>query len=255
MNNISYSVLVLSCDKYSWLWQAFFERFNKFWPEKDVKINLLTNHKKCDLPNVNTIDIGEDVDWSTNLLRGIQKINERYIFITFEDVYLCNNVDTTFFDDLKKFIHENNVEYLNTKANPRPKTYGSSQKIVRLKQGMHYRASLANAFWRKDVLLSILREGETPWEFEHNGTARSNKYERFYGTTIPLLSFDHIVVGGRLTRKSSRLLDVQGAASGLGIPVMSNIENAFFNLSVLRNKYFSKFVPTSWQQKIRNAFR
>lgn len=255
MEDNFYSVLVLSCDKYSWLWPPFFKRFEFFWPDKRAKIYLLTNYEKCQFPNVNTISIGEDMDWSTNLLKCIERIDEQYIFIMFEDVFLNECVDSIFLNRIKKFICDNYVEYINTKANPLPNNYGGKGDIVDLKKGMHYRASLANAFWRKDVLQNLLKRGESPWEFEHNGSMRSNKYDRFYGTTQALLSFDHIVVGGKLTRKSSKLDDVKRAMSASTFPVMTITENFMFDLKVKRNKIFSKIVPTIFQQKIRNAFR
>lgn len=255
MSDNLYSVLVLSCDKYSWLWDPFFKRFNYFWPDKAVKIYILTNYKKCNHSNITTVAIGEDLNWSENLLKCIDKINEKYIFVTFEDVFLNASVDKNYFEKIKKFIVDNEVEYVNTKANPLPKSSGHHKDLTLLKVGMHYRASLANAFWRKDILRDLLRLGESPWEFEHNGSKRSNKYSKFYGTNQPLLSFDHILVGGKITRKSAKLPDVLEIIPESPFPIMSFIENIIFDIKVVRNKLFSRIIPTTFQQKLRNAFR
>ena len=43
-----------------------------------------------------------------------------------------------------------------------------------------YRCSLIPGMWEKNVLLNLIKENETPWEFEKKGSIRSVKYKKWY---------------------------------------------------------------------------
>lgn len=253
MSDLKYGILVLSCDRYSALWGAFIERFFKCWPEKTPKIYILTNNKKVNSEKVITLNIGDDVDWSSNLINALKKIDEDYVFVTFEDVFLKNAIDENLFGKIVEFLNFRKPSYLNTKANPMPpKDKGAY--ISRLPQGMHYRASLANAFWRKSTLIDLLVSGESAWDFEHFGTVRSNKYDDFFGTTKQLLDFDHVIIRGKIVWNCRELKEVIGTEIESAFLKMSYSEFLLESAKQVRNKLFIKFVPLRFQQIIRGKF-
>src|SRR5690349_4844779 len=75
----SVEVLIISFDGYSDIWKISITSFLKHWPDCPYPINLLTNHKSYPDPHIRSLCIGEDNDWSSNLLKGLEKINSEYI--------------------------------------------------------------------------------------------------------------------------------------------------------------------------------
>lgn len=59
-----------------------------------------------------------------------------------------------------------------------------------------YRVSIFSTIWKRDVLLSLLKKGETPWEFELNGSIRSVEYDGFYCTRFNVFDYIHGVEKG-----------------------------------------------------------
>lgn len=251
---VDYSILILSCDKYSSLWQPFFLRFNKYWPNKKEPRYLITNHKEPIYENTKTICIGEDVDWSSNLLRALEQVNSEYVFIILDDVFLKRAIDQKFLSDILNFIQKYNPNYLNTKPRPKPRGPEKGDLARELVKGSHYRSSITNAFWKKEILQNILIPGESPWQFEKIGVQRSNIYSDFYGTKKSLLFYDHIVVGGYLARDILDLSDVKSFNLKKSFPPLSPFSWNLYKIVLVRNKLFSMLIPQSYQQSIRQFF-
>jgi hypothetical protein len=61
--------------------------------------------------------------------------------------------------------------------------------------GEPYRVSTQAAFWRKETLLALMRDAESIWQFELEGSKRSSVYNTgFYGTWSDILPYRHHVV-------------------------------------------------------------
>jgi len=251
---IDYSILVLSCDKYSSLWPIFFERFNKYWTHNPSRIYLVTNHLEPKLPNVTNLAVGDDVDWSTNLLNALSRIDTEYVYILLEDIYINKPVDLAYLEDVFKCIQELSPNYVNTKALPAPQGRKFSSRIREVVKGSHYRASLCNVFWKKEALLKLIIPGETPWEFERRGSERSNTLDDFYSTTKNMLEFDHVIIGGKVARNVVSIVDIKNSKIFNDFPVLDQYQWFLFRATIIRNKLFSALVPQGWQQTIRRYF-
>lgn len=250
-----YAILVLSCDKYSALWPAFIDRFNKYWPDKLVNVYLVANNKRIEGTRFKPINIGEDKDWSSNLIKALNYVVEDYVFITFDDVYFDAEVNSIELNKIINFIELNNPNYINTKANPMPTINIKSELVATLEQGMHYRASLANAFWKKSVLKELLVAGESAWDFEHDASVRSNGYESFYGTIKPLIKFKHIIIRGKIVWDCIKLKDVEGTSIEETFEKMKLWDYIKSNIMILRGKLYVRLIPKKYQQVIRHAFK
>jgi hypothetical protein len=61
-----------------------------------------------------------------------------------------------------------------------------------------YRVSTQGALWKVEVLSTLLKAGESAWEFEINGTKRSKEYQNFvsvYRSVLPY--YHHVIQGGK----------------------------------------------------------
>jgi hypothetical protein len=74
------------------------------------------------------------------------------------------------------------------------------EKLGMIGQDEPYRTSLMAAIWDKQTLISLLKEGENPWEMEIKGTERSRDIEKPFlsvkkGHTV-INYFHHVIKKG-----------------------------------------------------------
>ena len=165
------ALCVLSFDGASDLWHPFFDGLKSAWPDLDLPIYLVTNYKEyAGAYSVTTLAIGEDVDWSSNLLRALKRIKERHILFIFDDFVLrsANNskirqyLDQAIANDWPYLtLHPNN--YMTEKVAP---------GVRAISEYGIYRCTLVYGIFRKDILREVLEPGENAWEFEIESGAR-----------------------------------------------------------------------------------
>lgn len=228
----STAILVVSCDRYADLWPHFFGCFFKYWEDCPYRVILGTNNLKHDDPRVTTICIGEDKDYSSNLAAMLNKIDEEWVVVLVEDVLISAKVDSNRIATLLSTLQSSNIVHAqllyqkysqnNLLGDCEPMGGG----IVELPVGIPYRATLNACLWRKLALLGLLREGESAWEFERDGTVRSFGYPgRFVSATRPggepLFRWEHGVIKGRWTWEAARFIKHQAKTGPLHRPVRS----------------------------------
>ena len=94
-----------------------------------------------------------------------------------------NNGSNDLFNSLVQECVDRNWEYLRLHPTPRSKNI-IDEKFSRIEPGTKYRASLAFAIFRKDVLIKLLQKEEDAWDFEKKGSVRSDKFNSFYHSRI-----------------------------------------------------------------------
>lgn len=249
--NKKYSVLVVSCDKYESLWPAFFERFFKYWPTPYPTIYLVTNNKNATFDNVTTLMVGNENNWSKGLADALAMINDEYVYLLLDDIFIDEVVKEERLELLAKFCQKNNAGYLNTKGTPYPRGKDMGDKIKEITIGSHYRASLCNAFWKRSTLEFLLKDGESPWQFEINGTKRAEVLDSFYGTTDELIKYKHVVVGGKLAVKLGKN-EKNISRIKERFTEMSFANKIIFYVSRLRSRVFCLIIPQTYQTRIRD---
>ena len=75
------SLVISSFDGYSDLWGLNKMAFDKYWPDCPLEIHLLTNKKDSNIDGFRSIKTGEDIDWSTNLIKGLSNLSSEYVFL------------------------------------------------------------------------------------------------------------------------------------------------------------------------------
>ncbi len=183
MRNVT--ILVNSCDKYESVWDPFFKLLLKQWPEcKDYKFVLNTETKvyNCDFLNVKTICSGTKFTWSERLKNVLKQIDTEFILYFLEDFFLLQEVDNDTLLKAVDFIKSNDdVGYIGLKYNPthvfkdESKTDLSQPFLNKDDVITVNRVNSMTALWRKDWLFGLLRNHETPWEFEKYGSVRSRR--------------------------------------------------------------------------------
>lgn len=249
----SVAVLVVSCDRYRDLWNPFFALFWRFWPDCPFRVYLLSNTIGFSHPRVTSLLVGPDDSWSDNLIRGLPRVEEKYIFLFIDDLLLFEAVDTAAVLEVLEGFVGSNGNYL--RMNPHPRPDGMLNHIVGVvSKGTIYRTATVSSVWKKSILLALLTSGETAWDFEVYGTVRSDAYSGFYSTHERLIPALNAVIKGKWERRALARIRLLGLGLHLGTrKVMSWSESFHYHCCLLRSRVFN-LVPPLLRRNVKNLF-
>ena len=193
------TLFVPSCDAYSDLWTPFFTLLQRHWADCPFPVVLGANKQEFSQFGVRTLNSGDEKNWSTQVRRQLGELDTPYVLMMLDDFFLRSTVKTADVLECLNFVQKRNGNMIRLLPRPAPPVgnlNGSVPDFVReIPVGMPYRCSTQGAIWKRETLLTLLRGGESIWEFEMEGTGRSEHYPSgFYGATRSVLTYDHHVV-------------------------------------------------------------
>lgn len=179
-----------SCDSYSDLWEPYFCLLNKYWPDIKMNIILNTEHKVFNNPEyftikVNTFKCPKKCSWSKRLLNILNSINEEFIFLVIDDLFLQSKVDNSHFSNLLQFLNETDnlasIQLQGIRNQTWEDKTGKDIKENHSINGKSYafrnieltKTETFPTLWKKSVLIKWLRPWESIWGFEGYGIKRS----------------------------------------------------------------------------------
>ena len=209
-------VFVSTCDKYDAVIKPFMYLFNKFW-DSDIKVTILGYRKpNFDLYDnfdfVSIADKQENVNqWSTDFRNYFESIEDEHFLWTVEDSYLIRPFNKNIFNELNKYLDDENLGRISLVNATEKKQHNILEKhedfnIIEQGQNTEYRISVLWSVWKKDYLLKYLTPNQNPWDFEWNQSQRAkNDGFKVLGSSI-LHGADH-ACGRRVGQGSSIPLD------------------------------------------------
>jgi hypothetical protein len=234
------AVLVNSCDKYSDIWPIFFQLFFKYWPDCPYPVFLGSNEKTYNDPRVTTLCVGADKSWADSTRAMVSMVPATNILWFLDDYLLWEPVSTPDITDLFSRFSALRANYLRFSPDG-----GSDQlkpviddKILELLPGAGYRTSLDNAFWNREMLLKLLKTGESPWDMESSGSRRSDQYSGFYATRYIVFQRTNGLERGKWLRYNIPLFKRDGIAIPAGRAVMSRRREVTKEMK----RYFKRFI-------------
>lgn len=251
MSNLA--ILVLSCDKYSGLWDLFFSRWYKFWPDCEHRVYLLSNQKIYQDQRITTICTGEDKDWSSNLQFALDMIEAENILLMIEDAPLDQKVENIKFTAIYERFCLEGMNYLNLKAEPLPRK-GSDPLIGVVPPGALYRAALVPSIWKKEILSQLIVAGESAWQFEIRGSVRSDRFDGFYSLRHKFFGWIHCVIQGKLDLRAVAKLTKSSEIYMVVFPHMTTSEYLRGRFQEIRGKIFQLLVPFRHRRTLRNFY-
>lgn len=170
--NAECAIIVSSCDAFEDAWRPFFTLLFRYWPDCPFPVYLVTNEKKYNDSRVNTIAVGDDKRWASNMKKALGSVPAGHILYLQEDYFLEKKVDTAAILRLFNEMKDWHAAYLRLVPSPKPDIVHAGG-IGELSRTAPYRTSLQGAFWDKEILNGLLKEGESGWDMEVKGTERS----------------------------------------------------------------------------------
>ena len=245
------AILILSCDRYSELWKPFFLNFRLKWAECSYPIYLLANHKTFDADKVRTINVGDDADWSSNLIRAIDYIEEDYILTIFDDLFIKNDINDKEFDEIFCDFKKYAMNYLSLSPDTRTQWNFGGKPYYLIPAGDFYRSSAVFTLWKKEVLCALLEKGENAWQFEFYGTDRTKQYNNWFALNKKFFYYDNLLIKGKAMPTLYRALQSTLGEITLSFPVASKIEEHRLNIKESLFGCFWFLIPPVMRQYLQ----
>ncbi len=179
MNN-NCAILITSCDAYEDAWDPFFSLLEIMWPDCPYPVYLNTESKTyfrgktqitCLHPESLTDQKGKPISWSNRLKQAVNKIESDYILFFLEDFFLQSPVRGEMVEKAVAWMEQDKaIGLIRFFRDPHLETIEQTE-FAQIDPNYDYAINTMVGLWRKDFLLSILRD-ENPWDFEFFGTGR-----------------------------------------------------------------------------------
>jgi len=254
INNLTF--LVLSCDKYSDLWEPYAQLFNKYWPDCPFDKYFATNQIPFDEYGFKSILMGKDKTWSIGLIYALNNLKNKYdyVLLTLEDLFIIEKVDNDFIQkSIDEFISlEGNYLKLYTKTKPYKKI---NKYFGEINKNIPYRHSCINSVWKIDFLLQILVPEENAWEFEKLGEKRTASMDRFYCSTKNCFALSNTVIKGKWLNREYRKIRKRIPNLIIYRDFLSKQEERKLYTEKYILELFLKYIPEKFQMEMMKYFR
>jgi len=160
------SLLVMSCDSYSDLWQPFYKLFKKHWKNCPYKLYICYETKKCSQAKT----INKTGEWTKRLREALEEIDTEYVILLLDDYFIRKPVNQSlidfcinnFDDETATFDFQNvladKLDWFNTRSR-------KGQFVARRNNRM-YLTNTQPSIWNRKKLIDLCQEDMSIWAWE-----------------------------------------------------------------------------------------
>jgi len=177
---LKFTLIVMSCDKYSDLWEPFVKCFEHYWPDCPAPVYLVTETQECKNKFfTKTIMCGSDTEWTDRLDYALTQIETDFLIMLCDDYLLCDRVDNNVIQALLDIAKRYDAGNLRMVPSPPPtKIISQKDGIGEYAKSTQYRIATQAGIWRKDYLMQFSNMHTSIWGFERLGSAMSNNFSQ-----------------------------------------------------------------------------
>jgi hypothetical protein len=188
---MSISVVVCGMDPRSQLWPPFKHGFDKYWPDCPWTKYFITNRLEGP-EGFRTIRTGKEFSWADKTITALELIDSELLLWMMEDFWLPGPVQTKVLVEFYELmLKHKNIDHIRLMPPsgidgiviPDKECREVSEfdnRLWHFKRDASYRVSVTASFWRKDSLLSYIKDGMDPWMFENEGSVASYNSPNLY---------------------------------------------------------------------------
>lgn len=169
-----FAILVLSCDKYKYVWDDFFNLRDMFWPDCPYQWYVATESEDYDRKGIEVIKCGKNLNWTGRFKFAAQTISAEYLGVYLEDFFIEQRIDTSTINSIIEMMEEKQVSMINVGdvfkwfINQGKKEYLVKNMII-IPKHLRYGLSAETTIWNTSFLLDILGDKDcSAWDFEMN---------------------------------------------------------------------------------------
>jgi hypothetical protein len=190
----SVAIVVSSCDAFFDAWRPFVFFFRKHWSDCPFPRFLIVNRLRIRSAFIQPITVGPDRDWAANMQVALNQITQPYVLYLQEDYFLNGPVhrDQLAADFAFAFEHDAASLCFYPRSQLEHDFVPLNDRFGIVPRESDGRTRLQVTLWKKDVLQSALRPGETAWNMEARASERTRdlltlSYSRRDNVPIPYL--------------------------------------------------------------------
>lgn len=203
------TLLILSCDNFSDLWEGNIKLLEQNWPDRNIKTYIVTD-KQTDrkFENVDIIAVPDAMEWSDRLASAVRQVETDYVMVSLDDYFLIKPVADNVMQSRLDMMKQCNLTYL--RLFPRPKRATREKlegypKIYRIDTDEKYSVNLYTGIWKKDFLEYTVQESKNAWRFEVSLPRRAREYgAKCAASYNPDFVILDVVRKGKLLHKAAR---------------------------------------------------
>ena len=138
--------------------------------------------------------------WTSQVRKHLEGLDTPYVLLCLEDFFFRDRVSTPAVQECLAVLDRLSGHTMRLICRPGPDLRIAGQpKFGIITPGAPFRVSTQAAIWNRRSLLSLMKEGESIWQFEVLGSERSANYtEGFYGVRGDVFTYKcHVVEKGK----------------------------------------------------------
>jgi len=180
------TLLIGTCDKYSFLWNNFTKLSDKYLTFDYSKKIFVSETKTAKYKNYTTRLFETGMSWSDRMLSTLNEIDTKYTFFVLDDYYFVEKIDNKemkFHLDLLEEMKGNKVmfDYKCPHLKLGKRITDKKRGVYELNNNSNYLTSLQPSLWKTSFLKECMQHNWSPWEFEIKGSEkRQGKDNRNY---------------------------------------------------------------------------
>ncbi len=193
------SVYIPSWDGYADLWPPMIALLDLHWKDRPFETYIGSNELSASALGVHTAPApGASPNWSDRTLMQLGAIKTPFVLMMLEDWFLREKVDTSAVVSLLDKLESLEGDAVRLVPEPAPTNpVPGALNFGFVAPGVVLRTNTHATIWRTESLRRLIRAGESLWEFEVNGSVRSNKLPGIYSVYRAVLKYDGVVDGGK----------------------------------------------------------
>ena len=170
-------------------WDYFFLSLKRQWPEMNMPIVLNTESKQYKgsvYSNVKSFSFyppKKKIPWGRRLIETLKHIDTEFVLFFLEDNWLDRPVNNVLFKNTLEYMSKNkdisSMEFLHIEHDGYDNI--DDERFVEYElrpNNCPYHLNAQVALWKREELIEVTRNHETPWEWEVYGSERIQKYDK-----------------------------------------------------------------------------
>ncbi len=174
------TMLILSCDKFSDLWDGHIKLLEQNWPDRDMQTYIVTDAPtNKNYENIKIIEAGTDTEWSDRLSIALRFVNTDYVFITLDDYFLIKKVSDSSITQLISMMSDEGIDYVRLFKRPKRATreeLSGYSGINRIDTSCDYSVNLYSGIWEREFIEFCVKKPLNAWKFEVSLHKRAKEY-------------------------------------------------------------------------------
>lgn len=175
------AIVFCTCKKYEEVFIICESYLNYFWDNCSYVKYIVTDKAiNIDTNSIQLVD--EQLGWGGRLKKALNNyIKEKIIILILDDFIIEENVKEDILNEYIELMRNDlNIDHILLNTVDDDKNISFNKTLYKQNKYAKYKTSLQIGIWRKEALLSCIKDFYTPWEVELFGNMRTYGSNKFY---------------------------------------------------------------------------